>query len=47
MSNPPKPSLLQQLRTQSDALPAQDTAARQPFEAAVQAIDSNIWRAFR
>jgi hypothetical protein len=47
MSNPPKPSLLQQLRTQSDALRAQDTAARQPFEAAVQAIDSNLWRAFR
>ncbi len=47
MPEPPKPSLLQQLRTQSDALRAQDTAARQPFEAAVQAIDSTLWRAFR
>ena len=47
MPEPPKPSLLQQLRTQSDALRAQDTAARKPFEAAVQAIDSSLWRAFR
>ena len=42
-----QPSLLQRLRKQSDELRAQDTAARQPFEAAVKAIDTGLWGAFR
>jgi hypothetical protein len=47
MTQSAKPSLLEQLRKQSDELRAQDTAARQPFEAAVKAIDTSLWRAFR
>jgi hypothetical protein len=42
-----KPSLLESLRRQSDELRARETAARQPFEAAVKSIDSGLWRAFR
>ena len=42
-----KPTLLENLRRQSDEMRARETAARQPFEAAVKAIDSGLWRAFR
>jgi len=47
MPLPSKPTLLENLRRQSDEMRARETAARQPFEAAVKAIDSGIWRAFR
>lgn len=47
MASPSKPSLLENLRRQSDEMRARETAARQPFEAAVKAIDSGLWRAFR
>jgi hypothetical protein len=39
--------LLDRLRKQSEELRAQDTAARQPIEAALKDIDHNLWRAFR
>ena len=47
MPSPSKPSLLESLRRQSNEMRARETAARQPFEAAVKAIDSGLWRAFR
>ena len=47
MAKPAKPSLLDQLRKQSEELRAQDTAARQPIEAAIKDIDRRLWRAFR
>lgn len=47
MSARPTPSLLESLRRQSDEMRARDSAARRPVEAAVRAIDSGLWRAFR
>jgi len=47
MPSPSKPSLLESLRSKSDEMRARETAARQPFEAAVKSIDSGLWRAFR
>ena len=47
MTPQPKPSLLEQLRRQSEELRAQDMAARQPFATAVKAIDTGLWRAFK
>jgi hypothetical protein len=47
MTKAPKPSLLDQLRSQSEALRAQDTVARQPIEAALKDIDRNLWRVHR
>jgi hypothetical protein len=40
-------SLLEQLRAKSDALRAQDQAARKPMEEALKDIDRCLWRAFR
>ena len=42
-----KPSLLEVLRVQSEALRAQDSAARKPMEEALKDIDRGLWRAFR
>lgn len=42
-----KPSLLDQLREKSDALRAQDQAARKPMEEALKDIDRCLWRVFR
>jgi len=47
MPSPSKPSLLESLRRQSDAMRTQETAARKPFEAAVKSIDSNLLRTYR
>jgi hypothetical protein len=47
MSDPLKSSLLDQLREKSDALRAQDQAARKPMEEAIKDIDRILWRAFR
>lgn len=47
MKGPSKPSLLEELRKQSEELRAQDTAARQPMVAAIKDIDRGLWRAFR
>jgi hypothetical protein len=47
MASPPKSSLLDQLRRQSEDLRAQDSAARRPIEAALKDMDRNLWRAFR
>ncbi len=42
-----KPTLLEQLRVQSESLRAGETAARRPVEEALQAIDRSLWRAFK
>ena len=42
-----KPSLLEELRAQAEAVRAHDAAARQPVEKAREEIDSSLWRAFR
>jgi len=47
MPDPLKPSLLDQLREKSEALRAQDQAARKPMEEAIKDIDRILWRAFR
>ncbi len=56
MAESPKPSptpessqtsLLARLREKSDALRAQDQAARKPVEEALKDIDRTLWRAFR
>jgi hypothetical protein len=47
MSQTIKPSLLETLREKSEALRAQDTAARKPMEEALKDIDRGLWRAFR
>ncbi len=47
MADPIKPSLLDQLREKSQALRAQDQAARKPMEEALKDIDRCLWRAFR
>jgi hypothetical protein len=47
MSQPIKPSLLATLREKSEALRAQDTAARKPMEEALKDIDRGLWRTFR
>jgi len=47
MPDPLKSSLLDQLREKSDALRAQDQAARKPMEEAIKDIDRILWRAFR
>ena len=47
MADPIKKSLLDQLREKSEALRAQDQAARKPMEEALKDIDRCLWRAFR
>ncbi|MEP7329984.1 MAG: hypothetical protein ABI777_12285, partial [Betaproteobacteria bacterium] len=47
MTHSAKPSMLEALRMQSEALRAQDTAARKPMEEALKDIDRGLWRAFR
>lgn len=47
MANTYKPSLLDQLRQKSEALRAEDQAARKPMEEALKDIDRCLWRAFR
>jgi hypothetical protein len=47
MTKSATPSLLDQLRKQSEELRAQDTAARKPIEAAIVDMDRGLWRAFR
>jgi hypothetical protein len=42
-----KPTLLDRLREQSDALRGQDTAKRRPVEEALSDIDRRLWRAFK
>jgi len=42
-----KPSLLDQLRAQAEAVRAHEAAARRPVEKARGEIDSCLWRAFR
>ena len=41
-----KPTLLERLREQSDALRGQDTAKRRPVEEALSDIDRRLWRSF-
>ncbi|MCC7328219.1 MAG: hypothetical protein IT521_15600 [Burkholderiales bacterium] len=47
MADSTKPTLLDQLRQKSEALRAEDQAARKPMEEALQDIDRCLWRAFR
>jgi hypothetical protein len=47
MTKSAKPTLLDELRKQSEERRAQDTAARLPMEAALQEMDRGLWRAFR
>jgi hypothetical protein len=47
MPKSPRTSLLDELRRQSEALRAQQTAARQPVDKARDEIDSRLLRAFR
>jgi hypothetical protein len=47
MADPLKPTMLDQLRAKSDALRAQDQAARKPMEEALKDIDRCLWRTFR
>jgi len=47
MPDAARPSLLDQLRQRSEALRAEQAAARLPEEKARHAIDSTLWRAFR
>lgn len=47
MTQSSKPSLLATLREKSEALRAQDTAARKPMEEALKDIDRGLWRTFR
>lgn len=47
MVDPTKPSLLDQLRAQAEAVRAHNAAARRPIEKAREEIDSSLWRAFR
>jgi hypothetical protein len=47
MTDASKPSLLDQLREQSEVLRAHDTAARKPIEEALHDIDRRLWRTFR
>jgi hypothetical protein len=47
MTEPLKPTLLDQLREQSESLRAQDQAARKPMEESLKDIDRGLWRAFR
>jgi hypothetical protein len=47
MSEPKKPTLLDALRQKSEALRAEDVAARKPMEEALRDIDRGLWRAFR
>ena len=42
-----KPTLLEQLRVQSETLRAGESATRRPVEEALQAIDRSLWRAFK
>jgi hypothetical protein len=42
-----KPSLLDRLREQSDAMRGQDTARRRPVEEALKDIDRQLWQAFK
>ena len=42
-----RPTLLDELRRQSEALRAQQAAARKPVEKAQHEIDARLWRAFR
>jgi hypothetical protein len=43
----PHPSLLEQLREQSEALRVRGEAARKPMEEAIKDIDRILWRTFR
>jgi hypothetical protein len=45
--SPPKTSLLDRLRRQSDALRDEQTAKRRPHEEAIKEIDRRLWRAFK
>lgn len=47
MSDSFKPTLLEQLREKSEALRADDQAARKPMEEAIKDIDRCLWRVFR
>ena len=47
MPETPRPSLLDELRQRSEALQAQQAAARLPEEQARHVIDGALWRAFR
>lgn len=47
MIEPKKPTLLDALRQKSEAMRAEDTAARKPMEEALKDIDQGLWRAFR
>jgi hypothetical protein len=47
MAESHKASLLDKLREKSEALRAQDQAARKPVEDALKDIDRTLWRAFR
>lgn len=47
MSDTAKPSLLESLREQSEALRAKDSAVRKPMEEALKEIDRGLWKAFR
>lgn len=47
MSTPDKPSLLEKLRVQAEALQQQEGARRRPAEEALQDIDRRLWKAFR
>ncbi len=45
--SPPKASLLDRLRRQSDALRDEQSASRRPQEEAIKEIDRRLWRAFK
>ena len=47
MEAPRKPSLLEQLREQSQAKQMQEGALRKPVEEALQDIDRRLWKVFR
>jgi hypothetical protein len=47
MEAPRKPSLLDQLREQSEAKQLQEGARRKPIEETLQDIDRRLWRVFR
>lgn len=46
-SSPPKTSLLDRLRRQSDALRDEQSAKRRPHDEAIKEIDRRLWRAFK
>ena len=47
MTDTAKPTLLESLREQSEALRAKDSAVRKPIEEALKEIDRGLWKAFR